>query len=471
MRTAYITLEGQTSGAMIRYPDEVCFAFNPNYIEFDINWAYETIVVFDVVAACAGSSYTPTITASLYAGRGKVYLSGLFQLLFDDVKHKRMIDVTVSGHINSSELAWFSFTTKVVWGNIEFGERFGSLGVFKHDSVKPYFERTLVWFKNFPFKVTMLRMNDEEMQGRYDGSTYSPIVGVLHKSFTSIVTLDDGTVVSDTTVDSQSCEIVFDQTSRRFLCVEDGEYFSSWTASGDFGSSEDYNDSEGIAMTDTEWRKGDELYVFDGKEGVLLKVPNYAEKTDGMFELTPALLFPDAVSRATIKLIGDGKGTSVFDNTFDFTFFTSGENDIITRLLVSHKTCGYYLRWIDRFGFYQFYLFAKGDVTTKNKLSSDTIEDMGDYSMYFNNWQRSTQVTAEKKVKCCAENMQESVYAYVETVLTSPISDLYMGKTKGGREMWMPVQIVAGTAKKTPHKPLLDLEIEIQLPTIEPQSL
>lgn len=471
MRTADIALEGQTSGAMIRYPDEVCFAFNPNYIEFDINWAYETIVVFDVVVSCAGSSYTPTITASLYAGRGKVYLSGLFQLLFDDVKHKRMIDVTVSGHINSSEFEWFSFTTKVVWGNIEFGERFGSLGVFKHDSEKPYFERTLVWFKNFPFKVTMLRMNNEEMQGRYDGSMYSQVTRLLHYEFTSIVTLDEETVVHDTTVDSRSCEIVFDKTSLRFLCLEDGDYFSSWLSSDNFGADDDYNTNDGIAKTGVEWRKGDELYIFDGNEQVLRMVPNYLEKTDGMFEITPAVLFPDAERRATIKLIGDGKGTSVFDSTFDFTFFTSGENNIITRLFVSNKTCGYYLRWIDRFGFYQFYLFAKGDVTTKNKLSGDTIEDMGDYSMYFNNWQRSTQVTAEKKVKCCAENMQESVYAYVETVLTSPIIDLYMGKTKGGREMWMPVQIVAGTAKKTPHKPLRDLEIEIQLPTIEPQSL
>ena len=99
------------------------------------------------------------------------------------------------------------------------------------------------------------------------------------------------------------------------------------------------------------------------------------------------------------------------------------------------------------------------------------MEDLGDYSMYYNGWQRSTSITAEKKIKCCAENLPKNIYAYVETILTSPIIDLYMGKMKGGREMWLPVNIAASTATKTPHKALRDLEIEISLPTIEPQSL
>ena len=184
------------------------------------------------------------------------------------------------------------------------------------------------------------------------------------------------------------------------------------------------------------------------------------------------MIFPAVTRSATLKLKGEGgRGTSVFDETFDYTFFTSGENNIIIRFIISNKTCGYYLRWIDRFGFYQFYLFAKGNVTTKNKLSGDTIEELGNYGMYFNNWQRNTQVTAEKKIKCCAENLQDSVYNYVETILTSPIIDMYMGKTKGGKEMWMPVNIVASSETKKPHLPLRDLEIEIQLPGIEPQSL
>lgn len=473
MRKMNINTVEQGGYSELRYPDEVCFAFNPNYIELDVDWAVQTIVPFDVRVSSPASSYEPVITVTLYGGKGRVYLSGLFQLMFEDVKRFRLIDVTVSAHINSSELAWFSFTTKVMWANIEFGERFFAHGVFKYDKWKPYFERTLVWFKNFPFKVTLLRANEEELQGRYDGGVYDDTLVFWHKAFSAIESVDpENDTILDTTIDSDGCEIIFDKVGCRFLCKEDGEYFTSWTASDDFGATEDYNDDHGIAKTGTEWVKDYVLYYFDIAEEELVALGNYMERQEGLTEITPDVIFPAVTRSATLKLKGEGgRGTSVFDETFDYTFFTSGENNIIIRFIISNKTCGHYLRWIDRFGFYQFYLFAKGNVTTKNKLSGDTIEELGNYGMYFNNWQRNTQVTAEKKIKCCAENLQDSVYNYVETILTSPIIDMYMGKTKSGKEMWMPVNIVASSETKKPHLPLRDLEIEIQLPGIEPQSL
>ena len=112
MRKMNINTVEQGGYSELRYPDEVCFAFNPNYIELDVDWAVQTIVPFDVRVSSPASSYEPVITVTLYGGKGRVYLSGLFQLLFEDVKRFRLIDVTVSAHINSSELAWFSFTTK-----------------------------------------------------------------------------------------------------------------------------------------------------------------------------------------------------------------------------------------------------------------------------------------------------------------------------------------------------------------------
>ena len=476
MRTADITVSGLGSATM-RYPDEVCFAYNPNFIELDAAWGRGIVAELEVTVTCALSSYTPTLNIKIYDGRAKIYLSKLFQLLFEDVKHYRMLEVTVAGSLTPPS-NWFSFTTKVMWGSIELGERMSTLGVFRYDAENQYFEREIVWFKNFPFKVSLLRLDDEDILTRHDSTAYVTLDGNGHDAFSSIVTLDAGTTINDGPATGSGGSIVYDTTNKCFLCYKSSQYYRSWESNSSFEGSEKYNTTITVneqnivrPLSGVEWEKDGLLFFYESQQEALLQRPNYSVGSVGMFEVTPSVLFPDAVNRAVIKITPDGRGRSVFDYTFDYTFFSVGEKSTLVRLLVSNKKCGFYLRWIDRMGLYQFFLFAKGVTTTKNKPSEDEIEDMDGYPMYFNGWMRNVMVTAEKTLRCCAENLSDSVYGYVETILTSPVIDLYLGTTKGGTEMWQPVRIISGQTVKQPLLPLRDLEIEINLPAIQAQSL
>ena len=70
------------------------------------------------------------------------------------------------------------------------------------------------------------------------------------------------------------------------------------------------------------------------------------------------------------------------------------------------------------------------------------------------------------------DGMDKSTLEYVESIISSPIVDLYMGKTKEGEELWQPVYVENGTySYNTHHLSLRDFEITIKLPNRKTQSL
>ena len=360
----------------------------------------------------------------LYNGGTRIYMSRLLELFFDDVRWKRSLDLTVTIKAYN-EVVW-SQSFIAIWGNISVGERFSYYGAFNYDRKKPYLERRRIWFKNFPFTVSMFA---------HTGASENKFYG----------------------------------------CSDENNVYEDWTANPPYVYGPEAYNKNGVARTDMVWATmTGRLVRYDSELQDLVEIPYGRSYEVGIFEVCPSITFPNAVKSVTYKQKGVSTNdkTSVFDTTFDYTFFVSGEYSTITKLIIDNRTNGHYLRWIDRCGMYQYYLFDKGKKTVKNKLGSNTvIEDYSVGGLYFANHERTTHIEATTTVKCCAPLLEEDIFDYVSSIIASPIIDLYVGKTKAGTEIWVPVNIVASSIDYDNKQCLHDLEISFTLPPTNAQSL
>lgn len=135
-------------------------------------------------------------------------------------------------------------------------------------------------------------------------------------------------------------------------------------------------------------------------------------------------------------------------------------------LTPNEERVGTYLRWIDAYGFWQYFLFDTGERSSKNSLSKIVVD--ADYTVndVIHAAQRSTHVENADTIKCCAVHLKKEVLAYVETIYKSPHIELYVGNS-----VWKPVSIVAGTAKVDADVRLFDYEISIKLPETQVQTI
>lgn len=126
---------------------------------------------------------------------------------------------------------------------------------------------------------------------------------------------------------------------------------------------------------------------------------------------------------------------------------------------------GVYLRWIDRHGFYQYWLFQQGDNENKSdeygeKLYGTFSDD--DYGYYGVGWNQGK--TMEKSFKACAPLVDKETFDMLLTVHSSPLVDMYVGST------WVPVNIASATVTDNGDN-LKDFEITITMPDIISQVL
>lgn len=469
-----------TSDSVATYPDEMCFAFNPNFIE--IESACQSCVLTVTINKLSGleTVLPQSIKVSMYQGKARIYLSRLFELMFDDPRNSRCVEVNVS--VKKDTTALFSFSTLVIWGNIAVGERFGNLGVYNRDNGKKGFERNLIWFKKFPFTVSLFRYSmDLDFFGRTDNGRYGtdPIYRDTKVCFfekidrlaSQLPTLTYGTV-------SLPFEVHYYALLKRFIVKKNNNFYANWTGDANeyFGSTADYCDSNNELKP-----RADVTYLLETDKGFArYRFMNDELVYCGMFtdlgfeDIPPSQVFPSAQHSATIKykISEEDRTMSVFDRTFDYTFFQTGENVAIINLKICNDTAGYYLRWVDRHGNLQYFLFAKGETQYKNKLGSDSVlQDEALNGLYFSNLMRTRHLECAITKKCCAVNLPTDIFDYVVTIVTAPIVDLYCGKDETGTDIWLPVNIEANTVKHNPKQVLNDLEFSFAIPDVNAQSL
>lgn len=477
MRTKIFKIEGADS--LAKYPDEVCFAYNPNFLEIESSNINSDLIV-KVSKTSSASSLTHSIEVSMYNGTIKIYLSRIFELMFSEPRIERSIEVSVSLYSNNNLI--FNFETLVIWGNLALGERFGAIGVFNHDAEKRYYERNLIWFKNFPFTVSLFRYNhDVKFFGRYDNGLYDsePInrdtkccfFHKIEKFISDIPTITTGSI-------SLPYEIIYYAIPKQFVAKKDDKFYTEWIGDSDeyIGNNNDYRTgsdnepSEDITYLLTDGSEHFYRYRYMMHELVYCGV--FADL--GFEDIPMNRIFPNCNSKATIKykVNEDDNVFSTFDTTFDYTFFQTGENIALINLEVCNDTAGYYLRWIDRQGNLQYYLFKKGQISYKNKPGKETILENGSLNgMYFANHSRIRETEGTITKKCCAVHLRTDIFNYVVTIINAPIVDCYLGKDKNGDDIWLPINVQSSTITYDPHKQLNDLEFSFNVPNVASQTL
>lgn len=459
------------------YPDNVVFAFNPLYLDITIENNNISKLIVEVDFPDNAFIYAKSITVNLYKGKAKVYYSRLLELFFDDVKHERAktLAIRVKGEIVSGMYTFASFTHLVIWGSIALGERFFSNGIYHYDSDKPYYERCLIWFKNYPFTVTMLQSgyssNGESLRVMYDNNSFDPTLNIFVPTFNLMVdNIDDAGFddITDSLPLGKTIDIVvYASKQKRFYGVYDNSNLClSWLSGNGYYDSTYYM-AGSRPRTDIKFGYNERFYTYNLHIDMLYAIPYGHFGNTGLYELDPSLTFGSAKNFAVYSSV-----PSVFDNTFDDTFVNARDFTSITKLIINNKAEGYYLRWIDRFGCFQYYLFDKGKHTIKNEPKGEKISERDfNIGMWFPNHDRIGRIDGNITNKCCASSLDENIYAYVSSIITSPIIDLYLGKTKFGEEMWVPVNIVASAHDYDPTKILHDLEISFTMPEISAQNI
>lgn len=145
--------------------------------------------------------------------------------------------------------------------------------------------------------------------------------------------------------------------------------------------------------------------------------------------------------------IGQGTFTDVFDLTFAMA--VCGKQSLLARIERNDTEKGIYLRWIDRHGFYRYWLFTQGDES--RAISSDTSfvrNNLGEYDDtifgYLGANGRRQGYSREDTIPLCAPLVDSETFDFLQDVASSPVVDMYLGDNN-----WQSVTIKAGTYTKT----------------------
>lgn len=182
----------------------------------------------------------------------------------------------------------------------------------------------------------------------------------------------------------------------------------------------------------------------------------------------------EASKEVVFELPGSTDAASVFDNTFDFTF--RGLLNVKTTVLctVDDADSGVYLRWIDRHGFYCYWLFKSGDESRQIANDGEFVRNnMADYSYvdgYHGGTGRKQRKTENNTMPVCAPLVDSVTYDFLFQLSLSPVVDIYAGQDDEGVHRWQSVNISVATFVKT-QKSLQDFIATIILPETRVQSL
>ena len=170
----------------------------------------------------------------------------------------------------------------------------------------------------------------------------------------------------------------------------------------------------------------------------------------GIYEITSKVLKAGAKSYS-IKDYGGKIQQATFDTTFDFTFYlkTRSMYTELAAIKADNTEKGIYLRWVDRHGFYRYWLFTQGDES--RAISSDTSflrNNLGEYDDtifgYLGANGRRQGYSREDTIPLCAPLVDSETFDFLQDLTSSPVVDMYLGSNK-----WQSVTIKAGTYTKT----------------------
>lgn len=137
---------------------------------------------------------------------------------------------------------------------------------------------------------------------------------------------------------------------------------------------------------------------------------------------------------------------------------------------------GVYLRWIDRQGYWRYWLFKKGDptVTAASRFGMWNRNDWLNYDNYMG-WQndggRRQSFTRNDVQPLCAPLVDSETFDMLQGIATSPCIDMFLGYGDQDDPMWTAVTVEAGSYTKDVDKPEQDFVFNLIMPEIPIQTL
>jgi len=182
----------------------------------------------------------------------------------------------------------------------------------------------------------------------------------------------------------------------------------------------------------------------------------------------------DAKQDITFELPGSSDTVNVWDHTFDYTFRPLLNTPSRITCKVDEGQDGVYLRWINRHGFYCYWLFMRGDETRQVTNDGEFIRNnMADYNYvdgYHGGTGRKQRKTEENTLPVCAPLVDSDTYDFLFQLALSPVVDMYAGDDDNGAPRWKGVNVSVATFVKSKTS-LQDFVATIILPETRVQSL
>jgi hypothetical protein len=196
----------------------------------------------------------------------------------------------------------------------------------------------------------------------------------------------------------------------------------------------------------------------------------YMELEPGKYNLPVDV---DANEKVVFR-IDEGDEGGIFDYTFDYTFRAIPKSTILITLLVNECTEGTYLRWINKFGEYCYYLFSQGATSNEVKNASVDLEEYSTTVDYAGGYHPGTNHPQAKEIqqtaKLFAPLVDKSTRTFLQSLPESPVVHLFKGYDDENREQWIAVNIAPATFNHD-TAPLQDFECTLILPKTFTQSL
>lgn len=158
----------------------------------------------------------------------------------------------------------------------------------------------------------------------------------------------------------------------------------------------------------------------------------------------------------------------IFDYTFDSTFgpqriFVPNGLDIKVNI-VNCPNQGVYLRWINKYGEYNYYLFQGSNQSTTTKNNTMVFDNIFYTTALTDNYHHGTGKSIGKDVeqtnKLYADLVDPETFDILLSLTESPVVDMFTGYDSNNKANWISISVAEGTfAKTTSH--LQDFELFI----------
>lgn len=197
----------------------------------------------------------------------------------------------------------------------------------------------------------------------------------------------------------------------------------------------------------------------------------------GMFAVSSDEI-PDGAEYSLVYDYAGQLQQATFDSTFDLTFYLQQNAPQTLVMRVDIDRCKYkdvvYLRWIDRHGFFCYWLFEKRTrqrvvAAVQDFTRGDTQEYVVGYG-YQRGAGRRQAFTRNDVLPVCVPLVDAETYDYIFDIASSPVVDMYAGVDQQGNHRWVAVGVQAGTYTEQ-HETLQDFVVNILLPTTPTQRL